>query len=185
MNLPTYLTFIRIIAIPFIAIFYYLPFRWSHTAAAILFIIGSATDWLDGFLARRMMQTTKLGAFLDPVADKLLVVVILVLVLGHHQISYLSLAAAVIIGREITISALREWMAILGKRASVSVIYIAKVKTWLQMIALVLLLWYDLQSPVWVGMLGAVLLYVAAVLTLWSMIIYLKLAWPDLTLTPD
>lgn len=181
MNLPTYLTFVRIITIPFVAIFYYLPFPWAHEVSAIIFLIGSATDWLDGFLARRMMQTTKLGAFLDPVADKLLVVVILILILGHHQVTYISLAAAIIIGREITISALREWMAELGKRAKVSVIYVAKIKTNLQMIALALLLWYDAQSPLWVKILGITLLYVAAILTLWSMLVYLKLAWPDLT----
>lgn len=179
MNIPTFLTLLRIFIIPLVMIGYYLPFTWAHPVAAIIFLLACITDWLDGFLARRFAQMTKLGAFLDPIADKLLVVVALVLVVGENLIPLLAIPAAVIVAREVAISALREWMAELGKRASVAVTFVAKVKTTLQMVALILLLWYLPGNKIWSLWLGTVLLWVAAVLTLWSMIVYLKLAWPD------
>lgn len=180
MNIPVFLTLLRILAIPVIVIFYILPFPWAHPAAAILLALAAFTDWLDGYLARSLSQTTQLGEFLDPVADKLLVAVSLVMVLSAHLIPYLGLAAAIIIGREIAISALREWMSAIGKRAGVRVTYIAKYKTTIQMVALGMLVWYHPTSYVWIKWFGAILLYFAAILTLWTMCIYLKAAWPDL-----
>src|SRR3990167_809279 len=180
MNIPLILTVLRILVIPIIALIYLLPFSWAHPVAAILLALAAFTDWLDGYLARSWSQMTQLGAFLDPVADKLLVAVSLVMVLSSHLIPYLGIAAAVIIGREIAISALREWMSIIGKRVSVKVSMIAKYKTAIQMLALVLLVWYHPASSVWVKWIGPILLYIAAILTIWSMCVYLKAAWPDL-----
>lgn len=182
MNIPLLLTWLRILAIPVIALFYLLPFPWAHPFAAVLLGLAAFTDWLDGYLARSLMQMTELGAFLDPVADKLLVSVALVMVLSAHLIPYLGVAAAIIIGREIAISALREWMSTIGKRVSVKVTNIAKFKTMLQMVALVMLVWYHPGSFPWILWVGPILLYSAAILTIWSMVIYLKTAWPDLTI---
>lgn len=180
MNIPVILTLSRIFVIPVIVIFYMLPFSWAHPVAAILLGLAALTDWLDGYLARSLSQTTQLGAFLDPVADKLLVAVSLVMVLSAHLIPYLGIAAAIIIGREIAISALREWMSIIGKRVSVKVTMIAKYKTTIQMLALGMLVWYHPHSFLWIRWVGPILLYFAAILTIWSMCIYLKAAWPDL-----
>lgn len=180
MNIPLILTAARIMAIPVIALIYLLPFSWAHPVAAILLALAAFTDWLDGYLARSWSQMTQLGAFLDPVADKLLVAVALVMVLSSHLIPYLGVPAAIIIGREIAISALREWMSIIGKRVSVKVSIIAKYKTAIQMLSLILLVWYHPASSVYVKWTAAILLYIAAILTMWSMCIYLKAAWPDL-----
>lgn len=183
MNIPTLLTLFRIFAVPFVVIVYFLPFKWAHPVASLIFVLAAVTDWLDGYLARIWKQTTPLGAFLDPVADKLLVAVSLVIVVGEYP--FLAIAAAIIVGREIAISSLREWMAELGKRTSVAVTFVAKVKTAVQLVALTLILWASPQSPFWIIGLGTIALYISAVLTLWSMVIYLKLAWPDLTLTKE
>jgi CDP-diacylglycerol---glycerol-3-phosphate 3-phosphatidyltransferase len=180
-NVPTLLTLLRILAIPLIVIVYYLPAGWAHPVAAILFALAAITDFFDGYLARSWQQITKLGSFLDPIADKLLVITSLILLLGKNHIPYLTLPAIVIIGREITVSGLREYMAELGKRASVAVTFVGRVKTWVQMTALFLLLWYYPGFASWWMWLGLVSMFAAVVLTLWSMIIYLKLAWPDLT----
>lgn len=180
MNIPLLLTMLRIAAIPIIAIAYLLPFWWAHPVAALLLALTAFTDWLDGYLARSWSQMTQLGAFLDPVADKLLVAVSLVVMLSAHLIPYLGVAAAVIISREIAISALREWMSIIGKRVSVKVTRVAKYKTAIQMLALVLLVLYYPGCFVWVKWAGAILLYIAAILTIWSMCVYLAAAWPDL-----
>ena len=186
-NLPTLLTFFRLFAIPILIIFFYLPTSWSHLAATIIFAIAAITDWLDGYLARNLKQTTRFGEFLDPVADKLLVAVVLVLIVGEKGMPYLAIPAAIIVGREIVISALREWMAEIGKRTSVAVSMIGKVKTTLQLIALVVLLYYKPQEVGygWLQLLGYLLLYLAAGLTLWTMIMYLRAAWPDLAALPD
>lgn len=182
-NIPLLLTLMRIAAIPVFIVFYFLPFHWAHPVATLIFVLAAITDWLDGYLARSLKQATKLGEFLDPVADKLLVGAAVVLVVGENGFPWLSIAAAVIVLREIAISALREWMAEMGKRASVAVSFVAKLKTTLQMMALILLIWYTpASSAAWLLWLGSVLLILAAVLTLWTMIIYLKIAWPDLTL---
>lgn len=178
-SLPNLLTLLRIVLIPvFIAVFY-LPFSWAHGAAAIIFALASFTDWLDGFLARKLKQMSPFGAFLDPVADKLLVATSLLLMVGAKDLDYITLPAIVIVGREIVISALREWMAEVGKRASITVSYIGKVKTTVQMIALILLLAFYPSASYW-GVLGFVALYVAAILTIWSMVIYIMIAWPQL-----
>lgn len=182
MNLPIFLTLLRILMIPLVVIAYYFPSDWSHPLAAIIFLLACITDWLDGFLARRFGLTTRLGAFLDPVADKLLIAIALVIVVGEDLIPGLAVAGAVIVAREVAISGLREWMAEIGKRTSVAVSFTGKVKTTLQMIALALLLWYVPGHNPWILWLGTCCLWIAAILTLWSMVIYLRLAWPDFKL---
>jgi len=150
-----------------------------------VFLVAAITDWVDGYLARRLGQTSRFGAFLDPVADKLMVAAALVLLVEADPRPSLSIAALIIIGREITISALREWMAELGARAKVAVSMVGKFKTAAQMTAIVLLLY---QAPL-LGMdvyaAGLVLLYLAAALTLWSMLVYLHAAWPSLSAPED
>lgn len=179
-GLPNILTLMRIVLIPVFILVFYLPFSWAHGCAAMIFALASFTDWLDGYLARKLEQMSPFGAFLDPVADKLLIACTLLLLVGTKDINYITIPAIVIVGREIVISGLREWMAEVGSRASVTVSYIGKVKTALQMIALFLLIAFD---PVvsWWGIVGFVLLYVAAILTIWSMVIYLTIAWPELS----
>lgn len=185
MKIPNIITLLRISIIPVFVLVFYLPFRGNHIVAAIIFLLAAASDWLDGYLARSLHQVSKLGAFLDPVADKLIVAVALVLIVGEKDLPYLAIPAAVIVGREIVISALREWMAEVGKRASVAVSFIGKLKTTIQMAALVALLAYKPGAWVWLGVLGYCLLYVAAILTLWSMVMYLRAAWGDLTFSEN
>ncbi|SEK84336.1 CDP-diacylglycerol--glycerol-3-phosphate 3-phosphatidyltransferase [Atopomonas hussainii] len=180
MNIPNILTLLRVALIPVFVVLYYLPFSWSFWAASAVFALASATDWLDGYLARRWGQTTPFGAFLDPVADKLIVAVALVMLVETHANLWLSIPAAVIIGREIVVSALREWMAELGARAQVAVSSLGKWKTAAQMLALVILLANPASFNPWV-IFGYVLLGLAAVLTLWSMLSYLRAAWPHLS----
>ena len=179
-TIPNILTMLRILAIPVIVLVYYLPFDWKYLAAAALFAGAAVTDWLDGYLARKWEQSSALGAFLDPVADKLMVAVALVLLVESHATAWLAVPALVIISREITISALREWMAEVGKRASVSVSNIGKVKTFAQMTAITGLLARQpsFEDPIVVVAYGV--LYIATGLTLWSMIVYLRAAWPIL-----
>jgi CDP-diacylglycerol---glycerol-3-phosphate 3-phosphatidyltransferase len=193
-NWPNILTFIRISLIPLLVIFYYLPSAWAHFAAALTFAIASFTDYLDGYLARYLQQTTQFGAFLDPVADKLMVSISLVLIVAEPTFQFLSfsssvvsipaifitLPAAVIVAREIIVSALREWMAEIGKRRNVSVSNLGKIKTIVQMLALIVLLYCDNSTPVFLLFIAYVLIYCAAFLTIWSMLIYLKAAWPDM-----
>jgi CDP-diacylglycerol--glycerol-3-phosphate 3-phosphatidyltransferase len=174
------LTSFRILLIPVFIIVFYLPFTWSRALAAFIFALASFTDWLDGYLARRLQLMSPFGAFLDPVADKLLVACTLLLLVGAKDVNYITLPAIVIVGREIVISALREWMAEVGRRASITVSYIGKVKTTLQMAALFLLIAFD-PTQSWWGIIGFILLYLAAILTIWSMVIYLSIAWPELT----
>ncbi len=178
MNIPNILTTVRIFLIPCIVVVYYLPYSWSLYAAAAIFALAAVTDWFDGYLARRLDQATPFGAFLDPVADKLMVSVALVMLVETYSEAFLTIPAIIIVGREIVISALREWMAELGKRASVAVSVIGKLKTMLQMLAIFLLLGAEPDS---VGAtVGLATLYCAAALTLWSMWMYLRAAWPDL-----
>ena len=181
-NIPNILTSLRILFVPvLIVVFYLFPMEWRYLASAIVFAIAGGTDWLDGYLARKLGQLTPFGAFLDPVADKLLVAVALVLLVELHASPILAIPAIVIVGREIVVSALREWMAEYSNMRSVAVSNLGKIKTTFQMISIVFLLagGPDLESPV--VLLGYVLLYAAAILTLWSMVQYLKLAWPDLS----
>lgn len=177
-NIPNTLTLMRIGLIPVLVLVFYLPFENHLMVAAAIFALAAVTDWLDGYLARRLGQTTAFGAFLDPVADKLMVAVALVLLVERHDRQLFTLAACVIIGREIVISALREWMAELGERTSLAVSYVGKVKTAFQMVAITGLLAIDpATNEGWLLALCYVVLYIAAVLTLWSMFIYLKAAW--------
>lgn len=176
---PNILTLGRIILIPIFIGVFYLPFNWAKPAAAIIFALASATDWLDGYLARKLGQTSPFGTFLDPVADKLLIATSLLLLVSLKEIQYITVPAIIIVGREIVISSLREWMAELGDRASLAVSYIGKAKTVLQMVALILLLAFTPTDSYW-GVFGFILLYLAAILTLWSMIIYIMIAWPML-----
>lgn len=181
MKIPNIITLSRIVLIPVFVLIFYMPFNWKYLGSAIIFSLAAFTDWLDGYLARRLQQTSAFGAFLDPVADKLLVAVALVLIVGHRGLPIVALPAAVIVGREIVISALREWMAEVGKRASVAVSVIGKFKTAAQMTAIICLLLYKPHSHNWLlSGLGSLLLYVAAGLTIWSMCVYLKAAWLQL-----
>lgn len=180
MNLPNILTLFRIALIPVFVLVFYLPFGWGNEAACMVFVVAAITDWLDGFLARKLQQISKLGAFLDPVADKLMVAVALVLLVESNPGPLLTLPAAVIIGREIAVSALREWMAELGARSSVAVSVYGKIKTIAQMVALPLLIYAAPFYSIPVYGIGLVLLYLAAGLTLVSMYQYLVSAWPKL-----
>ncbi len=176
-NVATVLTMMRIAMIPVLVGLFFLPWNWTHQAAAMIFLAAALTDWLDGWVARRFNQESKFGAFLDPVADKLMVAVALVLIVQKNPQPWLAIVAAIIIGREISISALREWMAELGERAQVKVGSIGKIKTIVQMTALTMLLWQDNLFGLPIYLLGLILLVAAAVLTLWSMGQYLKAAW--------
>lgn len=180
MNLPNSLTLIRILLIPVFILVFYLPYSWTNAAAAVIFAAGGLTDWLDGFLARRLEQTSRFGAFLDPVADKLLVAVALVLLVQADPRAWLAITAAIIIGREIAVSGLREFMAEIGQRSQVKVANVGKIKTVTQMVAIVLMLYRLPVAGVPVYEVGFVLLMVAAGLTLWSMFVYLRAAWPSL-----
>lgn len=179
-NLPNTLTLARIVLIPVFILVYYLPWGFAHAAAAVIFFVASFTDWLDGYLARKLKQMSPFGAFLDPVADKLLVASSLLMLVGEHEIHFITLPAIVIVGREIVISGLREWMAELGRRTSVAVNFVGKVKTVAQMAALFLLIAYRPGADAFLEWLGVALLYLAAILTIWSMVIYFLIAWREL-----
>jgi len=180
MNIPNSLTIIRILLIPVFILVFYLPYRWTHAAAAGLFTLGAITDWLDGYLARKLDQQSRFGAFLDPVADKLLVAVALVLLVQSDPRVWLAITAAIIIGREIAVSALREFMAEMGQRSRVKVATVGKIKTTAQMLAIILMIYRVPVGEVPVYAIGFVLLVIAAGLTLWSMFVYLRAAWPSL-----
>ena len=180
-SLPNILTSLRILLIPVLVVVFYLPFEWRYLAAAIVFAVASATDWLDGYLARKLNEMTPFGAFLDPVADKLLVATALVLLVEVQASAILAVPAIVIVGREIVVSALREWMAQYSEKRSVAVSLIGKIKTGFQMVSIIILLANGAEKDNNFVLIGYVSLYVAAALTLWSMFLYLKLAWPDLS----
>jgi CDP-diacylglycerol--glycerol-3-phosphate 3-phosphatidyltransferase len=166
--------------IPIFIIAFYLPGKYSNLIATFIFLLAAFTDLLDGYLARVLGQVSRFGAFLDPVADKLMVAVTLVLLVSQAYLPYIAVPAAIIVGREIAISALREWMAEVGKRASVAVSMVGKVKTVVQMVALISLLLYHPAAPKIFFVVGYILLYASAILTLWSMIMYIRAAWPNL-----
>jgi CDP-diacylglycerol--glycerol-3-phosphate 3-phosphatidyltransferase len=180
-TIPNLLTMMRIVLIPVFVIIFYLPVDWARVGCTVVYVLAAVTDWFDGYLARRWQQVSPLGSFLDPMADKLMVAVALILSVQSDPTPLLALPCAIIIGREITISALREWMAEIGSRAQVAVSIIGKLKTTVQMVAIGFLIY---QEELW-GMpvltIGYVLIYMAAVLTLWSMIVYLRAAWPSLS----
>jgi CDP-diacylglycerol--glycerol-3-phosphate 3-phosphatidyltransferase/cardiolipin synthase len=183
-NIPIFLTWLRIILIPLLVALYYVPESWLQPvggrdlAATVVFVAAAATDWLDGYLARRWNETSAFGAFLDPVADKLVVAAALIMLVSLDRVG--ALVAVIIIGREITISALREWMAEIGARRSVAVSMIGKIKTTAQMTAIPLLLYHAPLFGIDIRLLGTWLIYLAAVLTLWSMGYYMRMALPHL-----
>jgi CDP-diacylglycerol---glycerol-3-phosphate 3-phosphatidyltransferase len=182
LNLPNLITWLRIILIPLLVAVFYLPDDWlSYTgkniAACAVFVVAALSDWLDGYLARALDQTSAFGAFLDPVADKLVVAAALIMLLQLERVE--PVVALIIIGREIAISALREWMASIGKSKSVAVAFVGKVKTLSQMIAIPLLLYQDtLFGALNAQWLGTILINIAAVLTVISMLVYLRRALP-------
>jgi CDP-diacylglycerol--glycerol-3-phosphate 3-phosphatidyltransferase len=177
LNIPTILTLLRIALIPILVFFFYLPWEYSNIATTVIFLIASMTDWLDGYLARKMGMETKLGAFLDPVADKIIVAFILVLLVEAESSIWVTLPVAIIIGREITISSLREWMAEIGRRSTVKVSPMGKWKTSAQMLAITCLLYREEISGFSMQLLGLGMLYIAAILTIWSMMSYLRAAF--------
>ena len=180
-TIPTLLTLTRIAAIPFIAGLFYLPIDNAsrNLLATVMFVVFALTDWLDGYLARKLNQTSAFGAFLDPVADKFLVCASLLVLVHLGRVDVL--VSLIIIGREIAISALREWMAQIGAKRSVAVHMLGKLKTTMQMVAIPFLL-YDgilfgvIDTAAW----GFVLIWIAGILTVWSMEYYLQKAWPDI-----
>ena len=185
-NLPTWLTLFRVALLPVMVVAFYLPFSGHNITAAIVFVLAAFTDWLDGYLARRMNLTSAFGAFLDPVADKLMVAVTLFLLVESHRGGWpgilMAVTAAVIVGREISVSALREWMAEIGMRATVKVAFIGKLKTVMQMVALVVLIVQHEKAAEALRLyhIGEGLLVIAGVLTIWSGLYYLRAAWPIL-----
>lgn len=176
-TIPNILTLLRLILIPVLVVVFYLPYQWAPVAAAMVFWVAGFTDWLDGLLARKLGQTSRFGAFLDPVADKVMVATALILITEDYASIWITIPAVTMIAREIIISALREWMAEIGKRASVAVSWVGKVKTVAQMFALWVLIWQHNEMMVWVGYAA---LYIATILTYWSMMQYLKAAKDDL-----
>ena len=182
-NLPILLTWLRIVLIPLLVGIYYFPADWltfaeRNLVATVVFVIAAATDWLDGYLARKLNQTSAFGAFLDPVADKLMVAIALIMLVQLGRTD--AIIAGVIIGREITISALREWMAKIGASRSVAVSMVGKIKTVAQMVAIPMLLYHAPVFGIPIADIGGMLIYVATLLTLWSMGYYMYRAWPDI-----
>ncbi|CUS49037.1 MAG: CDP-diacylglycerol--glycerol-3-phosphate 3-phosphatidyltransferase [Idiomarinaceae bacterium HL-53] len=173
-NVPNLLTSFRIVLIPVFLIIFYLPIEYASFWAAVVFVLAAITDGLDGYIARKLNQHTQFGAFLDPVADKIMVAAALVVVVEHHNSLWVTIPALIIISRELTISALREWMAEIGQRDSVAVSSLGKIKTTAQMVALTALLW---NLNTFIFTVGVTALYLAAVFTFWSMINYMTNAW--------
>ncbi len=180
LNLATILTLFRIAAIPVVVLLFYYPEPWARPVAGVVFGIAAVTDFIDGYIARNFGQMSRFGAFLDPVADKLMVVIVLVLLVQADPKSFVDVVAMIIIGREITISALREWMATVGARAKVAVSWLGKVKTTLQMFGIAFMVYRDELFGIELYKPGFYLLLVAAGMTLWSMVDYLRAAWPSM-----
>ena len=189
LNLPTWLTLFRVMLLPVMVLVFYshdainaVPLRFANIAAVAVFALASITDWLDGWVARRWHMESAFGAFLDPVADKLMMAVTLFVLVQSHPTALLAVTSAVIVGREIAVSALREWMAFVGERARVKVQWVGKLKTVMQIVAILILLWERDKDAaflrIWYA--GEVLLVIAAILTIWSGIAYMRAAWPVL-----
>lgn len=177
-NIPNSLTFFRLLLIPVFIVLFYVQIEGAYMWAAAVFTLAAVTDWLDGFLARKLKQNTPFGAFLDPVADKVMVAAALIIIVEDYSSPLVTIPALIMIGREIIISALREWMAEIGQRSQVAVSWIGKWKTTIQMVALIGLIWQQSLYMIWGSYF---LLYVATILTLYSAYDYLKAAWGDLT----
>ncbi len=178
LTLPTAITLFRIALIPLFVVVFYLPFAWANLAAAGLFALASFSDWVDGYLARVLKQESSFGAFLDPVADKLMVVVAIILLVQAHPSIYIALPSVVIVAREISISALREWMAGIGNSAAVRVSLIGKAKTTAQLFSLFLMIYAEPFNDIPIFEIGLGFYFLAAVFTIVSMFIYLRAAWP-------
>ncbi len=185
LNLANLLTLFRIAAIPIVVISFYSPMPHARPIAAVLFGIAAVTDFIDGWVARRYGQTSRFGEFLDPVADKLMVSIVLVMLVQAESGWFEDVIAMIIIGREITVSALREWMATIGELANVRVSVAGKVKTVLQMFGIAFMIYRNDFMGIPVYQLGFVLLVLAAIMTIWSMFFYLKAAWPFIKHDPD
>ena len=183
LTVPTMLTLLRIALVPVLVLFFYVPYHWSNFACVFIFVLAAVTDIADGAIARKTGQTSRFGAFLDPVADKIMVSTALVLLVQRQETyqAVFAIAAAVIIGREITISALREWMSEIGESALVKVSWVGKLKTIFQMTAIGFLLYHDNMGWIPIALIGEILLYLAAALTLWSMWNYVQAAWPAIS----
>ena len=179
-TIPTWLTMFRIITIPVMVAAFYWPHPQGHIITTAVFVMGALTDWLDGWIARRFNMGSAFGAFLDPVAYKLAVAITLFIIVQRHHTVYMALLAAVIVGREITISALREWMAQIGAHGLVKVAVLGKIKTIFQMVALGCLLFQEDLFGLPIFLIGQSLLTIAAALTLWSGADYLRAAWPSM-----
>ena len=179
-NLPNALSLARLAAVPLLIVAYLLPFQWSGLLAAGIFTLASLTDMLDGYLARKLGQESLLGAFLDPVADKVLTATALVLLIGGYGTLWITLPGVIIIGREVLVSALREWMAEMNRRGIVRVTLLGKVKTGMQMLAIIVLLLAEPRLESTTTLIGYGLLVVSVVFTLWSLLQYLRAAWPTL-----
>ncbi len=177
-SLPLLVTYFRIGLIPVLVILFFIPWPWMNLVCAGVFIAASLTDWLDGHLARKLNQMSRFGAFLDPVADKLMVTTALILLVQSDPTALVAIPAAIIVGREISISALREWMAEIGERAHVNVAMLGKVKTGFQMTAISMLFYQSDLLGIPIYLLGKIALVLAALLTMWSMFVYLNAAWP-------
>ena len=184
-NLAILLTLFRIAAIPIVVVLFYSTLEHARPIAAILFGIAAVTDLLDGWVARRFNQSSKFGEFLDPVADKLMVAIVLVMLVQSNPNWYVDIIAMVIIGREITISALREWMATIGELANVKVTMAGKLKTVLQMFGISFMVYQNEFLGIDIYKVGFILLMAAAAMTVWSMIIYLRAAWPYISLDSE
>ncbi len=184
-NLANTVTLIRIALVPVVVVLYFAQFPGHYLWAAGVFTAASISDWLDGYLARRLNQTSEFGAFLDPVADKLLVALVLVLLVANYSTVWFILPVSIIVGREILVSALREWMASRGQRDAVAVAFAGKVKTTVQMIAIIILLASDPAGPAIFWQAGYVLIYIAAALSLYSMAMYFRSAWGKLAPEQD
>ena len=180
-TLPTGITLLRIALIPIFVIVFYLPFNWANQVAAAIFGVACFSDWVDGYLARMLKQESAFGAFLDPVADKLIVVVAIILIVEANPSIYVALPSVIIVAREITVSALREWMAELGSRATIKVSFIGKVKTAAQLFSLFLMIYAETIFGYSMFEIGLGFYYLAAIFTIISMVLYLKAAWPVIT----
>ena len=180
MTVPTMLTLLRIALVPVLILFFYLPYDWSNFACTVVFVLAAVTDIADGYIARKTGQMSRFGEFLDPVADKIMVATALILLVQrqeNYQVIF-AISAAIIVGRELTISALREWMSEIGEQALLKVSGIGKLKTIFQMTAIGFLFYHENMGWIPIALIGELLLYTAAALTLWSMWVYLKAAWP-------
>lgn len=183
-TIPNIITMMRVLLIPVFLVVYYLDWKWAHQAGAFIFWLAAITDWFDGYLARKLKQSTAFGAFLDPVADKLIVAAALLMITQTYNSIYITVPAILLMSREIYVSALREWMGAQGKSDTVKVSFMGKAKTMAQMLALIgLLSGLEVFMGVtiyWVT-LGYILLYFAALLSVWSMVTYTIAAWKDLS----